>query len=124
MTWGRGLRILFVVVACLSLLANAFLIGLGKRLADRGLSAGLVGQVIRELPPEKRGAIREGLRSNRPEMRRLADELRARRREMLRVAAAETVDPVALAAAMEDVRGATTRLQALTHDAMLKALSR
>lgn len=59
---------------------------------------------------------------SRGERRALADALRAERREMLALAAAERVDPEAVANAMARVRAATTRLQEAAHETILKSV--
>ncbi|MEM0942441.1 MAG: periplasmic heavy metal sensor [Pseudomonadota bacterium] len=120
MTRGRILRIAFVVIACLSLLANAVVLGVGKRLADRGLLASGVGQMVREMPPEARRAYLDGLRAERPALRELAADLRRTRREMIALASADEVDTAALEAAMAEVRRATARLQEAAHGALLE----
>ena len=119
MTGRKLFRIGFVVLACISLLVNAVIIGVGVRLADRGVIGGGVGTAIREIPRDIRQEYIAGLRAVRPTLRGLREELKQRRKEMLMLAAEETPDPKALAVAMGEVRRATTRLQAAAHEAML-----
>ncbi|MEM1372086.1 MAG: periplasmic heavy metal sensor [Pseudomonadota bacterium] len=120
MTTGRIFRIAFVVVACVSLLINAVIIGVGARLVDRGFIDGSFGQSIRDMPRETRQAFLKGFRAERQELRRLGDELRERRTNMLALASRQPVDPDALAAAMQQVRKTTTDLQTAVHQVMLK----
>lgn len=123
MTGGRILRVLFVVVACISLLVNAVFIGIGVRLADRGILGNGNARILAGMPAETRRTYVDALRSNKPELRRLADELKERRREMLTIAAKTPVDAAALASAMQQVRTATTRLQSASHEALLGSLN-
>lgn len=122
MTGRRIFRIVFVGIACLSLLLNAVLIGVGVRLAERGWLGGGVGRALAEMPRETRQIYAAGLRAERPTLAALNKELRSRRTEMLRIAAADPVDPVALAAAMENVRAATTSLQTGIHGAIMRVV--
>lgn len=124
MTWGRAFRIGFIVLACLSLLMNAVVIGIGVRLADRGLLGGGVGQVLAEMPRDTRRAFARDLKAEQPRLRSMLHELRAHRKRMLELAAARPGDPQALAEAMADVRAATTRLQAAAHEIMLETVER
>ena len=119
MTRRRFFRIGFIVIACVSLLLNAVLIGAGVRLAERGWLGGGVGRALAEMPREMRQVYVEGLRAQRPTLRALNETLRAHRAEMLRLAAADPVDPVALAKAMENVRTATARLQGTVHSTIM-----
>lgn len=121
MTWGRILRIAFVVIACVSLLVNAVIIGLGVRLSERGFNGQFTRGVI-SMPREIRRTYADGLRANRPELKRLRRDMRMKRRAMLDLASAQPVDRAALAAAMRDLRDATTRLQEASHRAMLSAV--
>lgn len=123
MTWRRILRIGFVVIACLSLLLNAVVIGAGLRLADRGLPGGGIGQALIQMPREVRRSYVSGLKAEQPELRRLAENLRDRRQEMLSAAIADPVDPAALEAAMAAVREATAAMQSAAHAAMLKTVA-
>ncbi len=122
MTWGRIWRVLFVVVFCFSLLLNAVVVGVGVRLFDRGRIGDGMAQVLIQMPRETRRALVNSFRAERPELRRLGAELRARRMEMLEIATSDSADSAALAAAMEEVRRATTRLQTAAHETMLKTL--
>ncbi|MEL6479055.1 MAG: periplasmic heavy metal sensor [Pseudomonadota bacterium] len=119
MTMGRVFRLLFVVVACLSLLANAVLIGVGVRLSNAGLIGNGIGASISEIPRETRRAYIRGMRAKRADLRALAQELGAHRRTMAAALAADPPDPEALSAAMAEVRAATTRLQTAAHEAIL-----
>lgn len=120
MTWGRIFRIGFVVVACISLLVNAVILGIGINLSKRGWFDRDAGQAFMAIPRETRRAYLDDLRAERPDLNRLRDDLRAKRKAMLEVAATEPVDPEALGAALEEVRAATTRLQAAAHNVMIK----
>lgn len=121
MTWGRVLRIAFVVAACLSFLVNAAVIGVGLRLAGNGMIGGGIGMMMTELPHEKRQEYRAALRAERPQLQALAQDLRARRKTMLTIAGTEPVDAAALAQAMADVREATATLQNAAHEAILRS---
>ena len=123
MTPGRIFRIAFVLVACLSLLLNAAFIGLGLRLANQGVLAGGMAQTLLEVPRETRVMLRDALRTDRVMLEVLVADLSEKRRRMLAVASAETADPDALAAAMSDVRDATTRLQEAAHRSMHRAVT-
>lgn len=120
MSWGRIFRIGFIVIACVSLLVNAVLIGVGVSLSQRGMFDRTTGRAVMDVPREIRQAYVKDLRANRSELRRLRDELRAKRKAMIEAAGADPVDPAALAAAMEAVRTATQQMQAAMHATMLK----
>lgn len=120
MTWGRIFRIGFVVVACVSLLVNAVIIGIGVNLSKRGWFDRDAGQAFMAIPQETRRTYLDDLRAERPNLNRLRDDLRAKRKAMLEVAATEPVDPEALAAALQEIRTATTRLQAAAHAVMVR----
>lgn len=122
MTGGRVFRILFVVVACVSLLANAVFVGIGARLLERGAIGGGAMQALAEMPREMRQGYVASLRAERPELQRLRAELQDRRREMLRIAGTPPVDAGALSDAMAEVRAATTRLQSAAHSTILESL--
>ncbi|MGD1923719.1 MAG: periplasmic heavy metal sensor [Paracoccaceae bacterium] len=124
MTRRRILRIAFVTVACLSLLLNAVVIGVGLRLADRGWFAASPAGALADMPREMRQSFVAALRAERPRLRGLADDLRAQRTEMLKIAAQEPVDRVALEAAMANVRAATTRVQSAAHSVILKTVDK
>lgn len=121
MTWGRALRIGFVVIACLSLLMNAAVIGLGLRLTKHGV-VGDVGRGALSMPREIRQLYGDRLKASRPRLRSLRRDLRAKRRVMLTLASAQPLDKPALEAAMKDMREATQRLQEAIHRAMLTPL--
>jgi len=120
MTWGRIFRIGFVIAACISLLVNAVIIGIGVNLSKRGWFDRDAGQAFMAVPKETRRAYLDDLRAERPHLDVLRDQLRAKRKAMLALAAVEPVDPQALATALEEVRTATTRLQAAAHAVMVK----
>ncbi|MEM7058770.1 MAG: periplasmic heavy metal sensor [Pseudomonadota bacterium] len=120
MTWGRVFRVGFVVIACISLLVNALIIGVGINLSKRGWFDREGGRAFLSIPRETRQTYIKDLRDARPELNQLRDDLRAKRKVMLETVAAEPLDPQALATALEEVRAATTRLQAAAHAVMLK----
>ncbi|MEM9061869.1 MAG: periplasmic heavy metal sensor [Pseudomonadota bacterium] len=119
MTGRRIFRIAFIAVACISLLLNAVVIGVGLRLADRGWFA---PGALAEMPRDLRRTYAEALRAERPVLRALADDLKLQRSEMLRIAAEEPVDRAALDAAMARVRAATGKVQSAAHDIILKTV--
>lgn len=118
-TWGRVFRIGFVVIACVSLLVNAVLLGVGISLSKRGVFDPAAGQALMDVPRDVRRAYVRDLAANREELRALRDDLRAKRRAVIEAAAAIPVDPAAMEAAMADVRAATTRMQTALHATML-----
>lgn len=120
MTAGRIFRIVFVVVACVSLLVNAVLLGIGARLANEGVIGQGMLRAVADLPRDTRRAFRDSLRADRATLRALRQDLNTKRRAMIAIAGERPVDSAALRAAMQDVRTATTRLQQAAHDAILK----
>lgn len=119
-TWGRVFRIGFVVVACISLLVNAILLGVGISLSKRGIFDSGSGQALMEIPREVRQAYVKDLRANGAELRRLRDDVRAKRRAAILAAGSQPVDVEVLEKALADKREATERLQAALHATMLK----
>lgn len=122
MTRGRILRLAFVTIACLSLLINAVVLGIGLRLADRGMLWKDAAQALHALPSETREALVASLVTQRPQLRALRETLQEERRAMLALVVDKPVDPMAVEAAMARVRAATTALQLAAHDTILNSL--
>ncbi|MEM8836763.1 MAG: periplasmic heavy metal sensor [Pseudomonadota bacterium] len=123
MSFGRIFRFLFIVVACISLLANAVMIGIGVRLADAGLIGGGILRDFADIPRETRKAVFSALRDDRSELRQLAVKLREDRKAVLEIVAKEEIDPVTLNAAMAKVRASTQRLQEASHKTVIQSLT-
>lgn len=124
MTWGRIFRIGFIVLACVSLLVNAVIIGIGANLSKRGWFDREGGRAFMEVPKETRRAYLHDLKAARPDLNRLRDDLRAKRRIMLELAANDPIDPEEFAKALADVRAATAALQSAAHAVMVKTAER
>lgn len=122
--WGRIFRIGFVVIACLSLLINAVLLGVGISLSKRGVFDRGSSQALMEIPREIRRTYVDDLRAKRAELRQLRDDVRDKRRVMIEAAGANPIDPDALEAAMADVRAATARMQNALHATMMTTAER
>ena len=122
--WGRIFRIGFVIIACISLLVNAVLLGVGISLSKRGVFDRGSHQALMEIPRDIRRTYVKDLRDNGAELRRLRDDVRAKRQVMIETAGAQPVDPAALEAAMKDVRLATTRMQTELHAIMMTTAER
>ncbi|MGF1502510.1 MAG: periplasmic heavy metal sensor [Paracoccaceae bacterium] len=112
MSWGRGLRIVFVVAACLSFLANAAVIGLAVRAYRAGLlPAGGAMVLMSELPREERRRIVAAIRNRGDEIATLRDEVDIRRAALIAELTAPVRNPSRIRAAMAEVRRATANLQ-------------
>ncbi|MGL4235647.1 hypothetical protein [Tabrizicola sp.] len=114
-------RALFWTILCLSLLANAVVLGLLLRLGNlrdvaNGGSEGWTG-----VPAEARSLFRAELAENRAELLGLLTELGRARAEMFTAAAALPYDRAAVEAAQAKVRAASTALQARSQLLMLDA---
>jgi uncharacterized membrane protein len=117
-------RIFFWTILCLSLLANAIVLGLLLRLGNlrdlaNGGSDGWIG-----VPAEARSLFRAELAENRPELLELVAELGRARAEMFTAAAARPFDRAAVEAAQAKVRVASTALQARSQLLMLDAFDK
>ncbi|MEM6676340.1 MAG: periplasmic heavy metal sensor [Pseudomonadota bacterium] len=125
MRWGRVLRVGFVVAACLSFLLNAAVLGMGVGLMRSGvIPFDARGGGLLTLPAEQRRALMLAVREARPEIRALRRALQERRSDMFEALRADPPDPVAVEAAMQEVRAATSRLQAAVQVAVVERLRR
>lgn len=124
MRLGPVLRVVFVVVACLSLLANAVIFGVAMRAYHSGVmplaGAGTVGF---ELEPPKRRAVLRRLRAERAALGVLRRELQDRRAAMVAALTAEPPDPEEIAQRMAEVREATAALQAAVQEVVLEVVT-
>ncbi|MEO1724272.1 MAG: periplasmic heavy metal sensor [Pseudomonadota bacterium] len=123
MRLGPIFRALFVIVACVSLLANAVVIGFAVRAYHSGtLPFAGGGGIGLGLERAERRAIFSRLRDERPRLRMLRRELRARRAEMVRALTAEPPDPDEIRRTMAAVRSATEVLQGAVQEVVLEAV--
>ena len=126
MRWGRIFRIGFVIVACISLLINAVMLGIGLKLSSQGPVGGGIALAMAMAPSEMSRETRrryvDALRAERPYLRGLLDDLVAQRDVVMDLASAQPVDKAALAAAMEKFRAATLRLQTAAHETILGSI--
>ncbi|MEL6767746.1 MAG: periplasmic heavy metal sensor [Pseudomonadota bacterium] len=120
MRLGPVLRVLFVVVACISLLANAVIFGVAMRAYSSGVMprAG-AGSVGFELEPRERRAVLMRLRAERPTLRVFRRELQDRRAAMVAALTATPPDPEEIRQRMAEVREATAALQAAVQEVVL-----
>jgi hypothetical protein len=104
-------RILFWLVVCTSLLANAVVLGLAWRASEwrEVLNGGTSG--FADLPAPIRAEFRDVLAENRASLVAPLTALGEARREMFAAAAARPYDRVAVEAAMARVREASAALQ-------------
>lgn len=112
--WQIGLR----VVLILSLLGNGAALGAYWR--HKSAVEERQAERVR-MPQEIRQAYRRAIR-NTPEVSQAFRALRAARRDVLALQAADPVDPDALAAALAAVREASAALQAAGHPLLLDAM--
>lgn len=125
MTRRAWLQFALVCALGLSVTANAFLLGFAMRSRDGGRDLGLLGQdVLQVYPAQVRAELRDILSENRPRIRDALHELRQARLSLAREINAEEPDEAKVRLAMEEVRRATTALQALVQEQLLEALMR
>lgn len=121
MRMRRTLRIGFVAVACLSLLANAAVIGVTLRAYQAGIfPLSGAADLFVELSTEDRHAFVANLKREEATITALRDTLQLRRREMLRMATAENPDPAAVRAAMARVDTAAQDLRSALQGLLLE----
>jgi uncharacterized membrane protein len=114
-------RLLFWIVVCASLLANAVVLGIAWRASElREIVGGGAGG-FSDLPQPIRAEFLAVLQENRQDLLQPLADLGAARRDMFAAAAARPYDQAAVEAAMVRVRAATTALQIETHRLMQQA---
>lgn len=114
-------RWFFWGILFLSLLANAVVLGLALRLGQlRDLANGR-SDGWASVPAEVRSSFRASLRNNRTELAALVGDLGRARAAMFAAGAARPYDRAAVEAAQEEVREASTTLQARAQLLMLEA---
>lgn len=121
---GRMMRVLagaLLVSLCLNLFAAGAWFS-ANRLADRRVDAS-VGSLMRGYPPELRRDVMRRLAADRHAFHAAIAELRAARQRMRAAMRAEPLDPDALTRSMDEVRTATTALQARLHAALAASLA-
>jgi uncharacterized membrane protein len=115
------LRVVFWIIVCGSLLANAVVLGFAWRASElREIANGGTGGFA-DLPQDIRAEFRDILRQNRDELLAPLAELGKARREMFAAAAARPYDRAAVEAAMARVRIASTALQMKGQELLLQA---
>ncbi|MEM9762719.1 MAG: periplasmic heavy metal sensor [Pseudomonadota bacterium] len=123
MRLGPVLRIVFVIVACISLLANAVIFGVAMRAYHTGVmplaGAGTVGF---ELEPAERRAVVRRIRAKHAELRVFREELQDRRAAMVAAVTATPPDPEEIRRRMAEVREATAALQAAVQEVVLEVV--
>jgi hypothetical protein len=112
------------MVLCASLLANAVVLGLALRFGVFSDGATSLWSVWSGVPAEMRADFRARVAGNRDVLRKLVNDLRAARVEMLTAAQARPYDRETVIAAQAKVRAATEALQVLTQTLMLEAFDR
>jgi Spy/CpxP family protein refolding chaperone len=114
-------RVLFWLIVCASLLANAVVLGLAWRAGElreiaNGGTAGFA-----DLPQPIRAEFRSVLKENRAALAAPLADLGKARRDMFEAAAARPYDRAAVEAAMARVRAASTTLQVEGQRLLLQA---
>ncbi len=121
---NKVLRVLFWLVVCASLLANAVVLGLTWRTGDiraaiNGGTSGFTG-----LPAPIKAEFRAVLAENKRDLVRPLAALGQARREMFAAAAARPYDRAAVEAAMARVREASSTLQTEGQRLLLQSFDR
>jgi uncharacterized membrane protein len=127
---GRGLRWLLIASLALNLLVAGALAGLWLKGPPPhgphrgGPSATAFGLMMfsRDLPPERREAVRKPLREARRAARPLREDMRAARTRAAEVLAAPDFTAEKLKAAMDEIGAVETRLRGSGVDALVGAV--
>jgi Spy/CpxP family protein refolding chaperone len=114
-------RVLFWIVVCASLLANAVVLGMAWRAGELRQIANGGTAGFADLPAPIRAEFRDVLKENRAALTAPLADLGEARRDMFDAAAARPYDRAAVEAAMERVRTASTALQAEGQRLLLQA---
>ncbi len=104
-------RVLFWIVVCASLLANAMVLGLAWRAGELRQIANGGTAGFADLPDPIRAEFRAVLKENRAALMSPLTDLGEARRTMFEAAAARPYDRAAVEVAMSRVRTASTALQ-------------
>jgi uncharacterized membrane protein len=88
--------------------------------ASRSRLAGQMRDVIAQLPPEERRAVNSAFAQRRQQLRAERDGVLAARARARELMGAEPFDAAALAAALAELRAATTTLQTTNHRVLLE----
>ena len=117
-------RTAFTVIAVLSLLANAVVLGLFLRLGEMRDVLNGGGEGMSGLPRATRAEVRRALADERADLVAPLARLGAARRAMFDAADARPFDATEVARRMEEVRAASAALQVALHGIMLDAFAR
>jgi uncharacterized membrane protein len=115
------LRVLFWILVCASLLANAVVLGVVWRAGELREIANGGTRGFSDLPQPIRAEFRTLLRENREGLMAPLAELGEARRAMFEAAAARPYDRATVEAAMARVRAASTALQLKGQELLLRA---
>jgi len=110
----RRARLYIAILAGLSLLLNAVLVGIAVRLWSR-TDGGTASAVFFSLPMEVRQELRGALSDSNGRLRAAQAQVQEAREVLQMLLSQDRPDPTALQRAMSDVRTATERLQIELH---------
>jgi uncharacterized membrane protein len=85
-------------------------------------SPGVIEQMFRDLSPEGRAVMLESMRDGRKELRDSFKALREMKREIKHIIEADTVDQVALTAALDRLAALTTAVQTRLQQAFIEGV--
>ena len=119
----RWVQVALVSLLGLSLIANFFLVGvIARNIGDSPGVRFIVDRIVGAYPEEVRTEFRQVMRENRPRTFAALRDLRAAHEKVASTANASPYDAKAVEDAMRGVRDATTALQQLIQEYLLRAL--